>query len=340
MTGRFLGTIFGLLGSISWLAGTAATAQAPPSAPHNARSPKPAPRNPDGHADLNGVWSFATATPMERPKEFGTRLFLTDKEAADFSKKVVEGRDKDRRSSDPEADVSAAYNDFWWDQGTKLAQNRASLVVDPADGRIPPLTAEAQQRNVERAAYRKLHPADGPEDRNLAERCLVGFNSGPPFGPSAYNNNVHLFQTRDIVVIFTEMIHTVRIVALDGRPHVNPIIRQWSGDSRGYWQGDTLVVETTNFRPDATGSRSAKPEAFRLIEKFTRTDAETVLYEYTMNDPATWTRPWTVQVPMARTDEHMYEYACHEGNHAMENILSGTRAQETAAPVKTTKPTK
>jgi len=143
-----------------------------------------------------------------------------------------------------------------------------------------------------------------------------------------------------MVVIFTEMIHAVRLVPLDARPHVNPTIRQWSGDSRGHWEGDTLVVETANFRPDARGSRSARPETFRLIEKFTRVDPETVVYEYRMNDPATWTRPWTVQLPMAKTDEHIYEYACHEGNHAMENILSGTRAQEKAALEKTTKTTK
>jgi hypothetical protein len=299
--------------------------------PQPAKSATPAPRNADGHADLNGVWSFATATPLERSPEFGTKLFLTEDEAAQLAKRVVQERDKDNRPADPEADVSAAYNDFWWDQGNKLTQNRTSLIVDPADGRIPPLTPEARKLNTERAAYRKLHPTDGPEDRNLSERCMVGFSSGPPFGPSAYNNNVHLFQTRDFVVIFLEMIHTARMVPLDGRAHVNPIIRQWAGDSRGHWEGDTLVVETTNFRPDITGARSIKPESLRLVEKFTRTDAGTVMYEYTMNDPSTWTRPWSVQLPMAKSGDPIYEYACHEGNRAMENMLKGARADELAA---------
>jgi hypothetical protein len=332
MTRHWLSATLVLAGIAGWAAVPLVADQAGPTPP--AKRVKPAPRNADGHADLNGIWSFATATPLERPVDFSTKLFLTDEEAARFARQVVEGRDKDRRSSDPEADVASAYNDFWWDQGNRLTQNRTSLVVDPPDGRIPALTADAQKFNSERATYRKLHPTDGPEDRNLSERCIVGFSSGPPFGPSAYNNNVHLFQTRDVVVILTEMIHTARIVPLDGHSHVNPIIQQWSGDSRGHWEGDTLVVETTNFRPDITGARSIKPESLRLVEKFTRVDADTVMYEYTMNDPATWVRPWSVQLPMAKSDQPMYEYACHEGNRAMENMLKGARAEERATALK------
>src|SRR5262249_22512132 len=154
---------------------------------------------------------------------------------ADFARRQVEARDKDKRSKNAEADVSAAYNDFWWDQGATLTQNRTSLVVDPPDGKIPALTDEAKKFGAQRAAYRREHPADGPEDRNLAERCLVGFSSGPPWGPSAYNNNVHIFQTKDYVVLLTEMIHTVRVIPVDGRPAVNPAIKQWSGTSRGHW---------------------------------------------------------------------------------------------------------
>jgi hypothetical protein len=336
MRGHWFGSALALLGIAGSLSAPALAGQAPSSTPgaRSSKPGKPAPRNADGHADLNGVWSFATATPVERAPEFGTKLFLTDEEAAQYAKRVVEGRDKDRRPSDPEADVASAYNDFWWDQGNRLTENRTSLVVDPPDGRIPALTPGAQRANTERAAYLKAHPTDGPENRNLSERCLVGFSSGPPFGPSAYNNNVHLFQTGDYVVIFTEMIHTARMVPLDGRAHVNPIIREWSGDSRGHWEGDTLVVETTNFRPDITGTRSLKPESFHLVERFTRIDEDTVMYEYTMNDPATWTRPWSVQLPMSKASQPMYEYACHEGNRAMENMLKGARADERAAAAK------
>jgi hypothetical protein len=333
MKGQWLGATLVLGGIAGWLTAPAFAGQGP-SGPPPGTTATPVPRNADGHADLNGVWSFATATPLERSPEFGTKLFLTEDEAAQLAKRVVQDRDKDKRPSDPEADVASAYNDFWWDQGNKLNQNRTSLIVDPTDGRIPALTPQAQKINAERAAYRKLHPTDGPEDRNLSERCLVGFSSGPPFGPSAYNNNVHLFQTRDYVVIFLEMIHTARMVPLDGRVHVNPIIKQWAGDSRGHWEGDTLVVETTNFRPDITGTRSIKPESLHLVEKFTRADANTVMYEYTMNDPSTWTRPWSVQLPMAKSGDPIYEYACHEGNRAMENMLKGARADEQAASKK------
>ncbi|HWW82496.1 MAG TPA: hypothetical protein VNZ26_02775 [Vicinamibacterales bacterium] len=333
MKGQWLGSTLVLVGVAGWLAVPAIAGQSPYDAPaaqssKSSKPAKPAPRNADGHADLNGIWSFATATPVERATEFGTKLFLTDEEAAQYASRVVDGRDKDKRSADPEADVASAYNDFWWDQGNKLIENRTSLVVDPPDGRIPVLTAEAQRANAERARYLKVHPTDGPENRNLSERCLVGFSSGPPFGPSAYNNNVHLFQTRDYAVILTEMIHTVRMVPLDGRPHVNSAIREWSGDSRGHWEGDTLVVETTNFRPDITGARSIKPETFRLVERFTRVSEDTVMYEYTMNDPTTWTRPWSVQLPMTKSGSPIYEYACHEGNRAMENMLKGARAEE------------
>jgi hypothetical protein len=336
MKAHWLGATLVLGGIAAWLTGPTLAGQTSSSTPGNrsSKTSKPAPRNADGHADLNGVWSFATATPLERAPEFANKLFLTDEEAKQFARRVVEGRDKDKRSSDPEADVSSAYNDFWWDQGDHLVENRTSLVVDPPNGRIPPLTAEAKQANGERAAYIKAHPTDGPENRNLSERCLVGFSSGPPFGPSAYNNNVHLFQTRDYVVIFLEMIHTARMVPLDGRPHVNPIIKEWSGDSRGHWEGDTLVVETTNFRPDITGTRTLKPESFRLIERFRRVDENTVMYEYTMNDPATWTGPWSVQLPMSKTNDPIYEYACHEGNRAMENMLKGARADDRAAAAK------
>jgi len=289
------------------------------------------PRTPDGQPDLQGVWSFATATPMERPPELAGKPFLTEQEAADYAKRVVERRNKDNRDIPAQADVAAAYNDFWWDQGTDLAKGRTSLVVDPPDGRIPPLTAEAQKKAAARAAERRLRgPSDGPEDRSLGERCILGFNSGPPVAPSAYNNHIQIFQTRDHVAILNEMVHNARIVPMDGRPHLPQTIRQWVGDSRGTWEGDTLVVETRNWRPDRT-YRNTDPDTFRLIERFTRADAGTLLYEFRVNDPTTFTKPWTAQIPMARTEEKMYEYACHEGNYGMFNLLAGARAEEAAA---------
>jgi hypothetical protein len=190
---------------------------------------------------------------------------------------------------------------------------------------MPALTAEAQKRRAAAPAFGRS--ADGPESRSLADRCIVGFNAGPPLTPSAYNNNMRISQTRDHVVLFTEMIHNARIIPLDGRPHLPSAIRQWSGDSRGRWEGDTLVIETTNFRPE-TAPGGGSPEVARLVERLTRVDRTILMYEYTMNDPSIWTRPWTVQVPMTRSEEVIHEYACHEGNYAMPNLLSAARAEE------------
>jgi hypothetical protein len=200
-------------------------------------------------------------------------------------------------------------------------------VVDPPDGKIPALTEEGKKRAAELAAVR-ARPATGPEDRNFWERCLVAPNSGPPMLPSAYNNNVQIFQTPDTVTIYNEMINDARIVPLDGRPHVPANIRLWRGDSRGKWDGDTLVVETTNFRDD--GVFRGATASMRLVERFRRVDAATLLYEFTVSDPATWTRPWSVALPMKKSGGEVYEYACHEGNYGMVNLLSGARALEKA----------
>jgi hypothetical protein len=178
-------------------------------------------------------------------------------------------------------------------------------------------------------ARRARGPSDGPEDRSLSERCLLSLNAGPPMLSSAYNNNIQLFQAHDTVAITNEMIHNYRIVPLDGRSSIAANVQQWMGDSRGHWDGDTLVIETANFRRDSA-FRGAS-EALRVTERFTRVDAKTLMYEFTMNDPNTWTRPWTGQLPMTKSDEHMYEYACHEGNHAMFNMLTGARADEQKA---------
>jgi hypothetical protein len=289
----------------------------------------PAPRTPEGRPDLQGIWNFGTATPLERPAAFAGKPVLTDQEAAAYLKTLAnDGCRIANCNGSAQGRLDSAYDGFWFDWGDKLANNRTSLIVDPSDGRVPALTAEAQARISERQAERKRRgPADGPEDLSMADRCLLGFNSGPPMTPSAYNNVTQIFQTADYVVIVNEMIHNARIVPLDGRPHLSAGLMQWVGDSRGRWEGDTLVVETTNFRKDVP-SRSIDPERFRLVERFGRVDANTLQYEYTMSDAPTWTKPWTVRVPMTRSSEPLYEYACHEGNYSMFNRLSGARSDE------------
>ena len=298
-------------------------------APLIAQSKWTPPRTSDGQPDLQGVWNFSTITPLERPAEFAAKPFLTDEETRDYERQTKERSNRDNRSQDAEADVGGAYNEFWWDRGVHAARvngrTRTSLIVDPADGRIPPLTPEAQTRAEARAEARRLHPADGPEDRSLAERCLL-FSAGPPMLSGPYNNYVQLFQTRDHVVIFNEMVHDARIVPLDGSPHLPPAVRRLQGDPRGRWDGNTLVVETVNFT-DKTNVRGSG-EKLRLVERFTRADAKTLLYEFTVDDPASFTKPWSAVLPMAKTNDQIYEYACHEANYAMTGILRGARSQE------------
>jgi hypothetical protein len=299
------------------------------SAPPSAQTRWVPPRTADGQPDLQGVWNFSTITPLERPVEFADKPFLTDAEAKQYEQRTAQRNNRDNRDQNPDADVSSAYNEFWWDRGVHAARvngrTRTSLIVEPADGKIPGLTADGQARAAARAEARRLHPADGPEDRSLAERCLV-FNAGPPMLSGPYNNYVQIFQTRDHVVIFNEMIHDARLVPLDGRPHLPPTIRRWQGDSRGRWDGNTLVVETTNFS-DKTNVRGSG-EHLRLVERFTRADAKTLLYEFTIDDAESFVQPWTAVLPMAKTDDQIYEYACHEGNYALTGILRGARAGE------------
>lgn len=288
-------------------------------------------RTPWGDPDLQGIWDFRTLTPLERPDELSGKKVLSDGEAAEYERRTLQTLDKDRRTEDgltAAEDVRNAYNQFWWDYGTKLTEDkRTSLIVDPPDGRVPKLTPEAQKRADARAAA-LARPAHGPEDRTVAERCILGFNAGPPMNPSVYNNFLHLFQTPEYVVILTEMVHDARIVPLDGRPHVPRGIRQWRGDSRGHWEGVTLVVDTTNFT-DKTSFRGSG-EDMHLVERFTRVDADRLLYEYTIDDPKSFVRAWSAAIPMNKTDDPMFEYACHEGNYGMLHLLQGARAQEKA----------
>jgi hypothetical protein len=298
-----------------------------------------------GDPDLQGVWDFRTITPLQRPEELASKEVLTSEEAAELEEEAVLN-DVDRPP--PDGSVGG-YNRFWFDYGTNVVEDRrTSLIVDPADGKLPPLVPQAleqigsfgnevpEQRPIR---YRSGGAGtDGPEDRGLSERCIVGFNAGPPIAPGAYNNNVQLLQTENYVVIFTEMIHDARIVPLDERPALPDGIRLWMGNSRGHWDNDTLVVETTNFtdkigyyisspsprRPVALGSG----ETFHLTERFSRPDIDTLLYEYTVTDPDTFTQPFTVLIPMRRSESQIYEYACHEGNYSVPLMLSGARALE------------
>ena len=292
-------------------------------------------RTPDGHPDISGVWDFRTVTPLERPEQFADKEFLTEEEVAAYEQERVRANNADLNREDTttdravvngtreSADLRLAYNDFWWDRGTTAVETRrTSLVVDPPNGRIPPLTEAAQARSDERVRISQ-RPSEGPEDRSLAERCITGFNSGPPMLPAAYNMNVQIFQTKDHVVLLNEMVHNARIVPLDGSTHDVPL---WTGVSTGRWEGDTLVVETKNFLRETSFRNSSKN--LMLTERFERVDDDTLVYSFTVEDPTTWTAPWSVELPMRRSDMPIFEYACHEGNYGMEGTLSGARYVE------------
>jgi hypothetical protein len=291
--------------------------------------PSAALRTVDGHPDLQGIWTNATVTPFERPSELAGKEFFTAAEAAEYEKKIVEQNNADRRDRGAEEDLAIGYNAAWWDRGTKVVSTRrTSLVTDPPDGRVPPLTPAAQRKAGARAEARALHPADGPEDRSLDDRCIVRRTAGPPMLPAGYNNNYQIVQGPDHVAILVEMIHDARIISLDGRSHVSSKIRKLTGDSRGRWEGNTLVVETTNFT-DKTNFRGSG-ENLRVVERFTRVDEETLLYQFTVDDPQSFVRPWSGEIPMKKIPGPVFEYACHEGNFSMENILSIARAEENA----------
>ncbi len=307
-----------------------------------------APRTPWGHPDLQGMWDHRTITPLERPEELGDREFLTEEEAASQEQAVID-RNEYLLNRPPETTTSGGnvdsredgtpgfYNNFWLDTGTRtVGTRRTSLVIDPPNGRLPAYS-DAGRRKVERdREYQREHPADSWVDFDGTDRCLIGVNNGPPILPAAYNQNLLVVQNEDWVLLVAEMIHTVRVIPLDGRPALPAHMRQWAGDARGRWEGDTLVVETTNFVPERLWT-TANPMGrlrttgeLRLVERFTRLDPDTLEYVATIDDPGIWSRPWTVSIPMLRTDEAMYEYACHEGNYSMPNMLAGERAREAA----------
>jgi hypothetical protein len=296
-----------------------------------------APKTPDGHPDLQGVWDYRTVTPLERPPQFAGKEFLTDQEVADYERRAA-ARTDGRPPDDPRTDPSVQPPE-WLDYGKKMVGgNRSSLIVDPPDGRIPPLTAAAQAKAAaRRAEARNRGAADDPELRTTWERCIT---RGLPEGvlPAGYNNNIQIFQSPGYVVIVMEMIHDARIIPLDGRPHLTKGSGQWMGDSRGHWDGNTLVVDTVNFSEKANFRGSA--EGLHLVERFTPTSATTIDYRFTVDDPATWTKPWTVVLPLVRNDGEIYEYACHEGNRGLANILSQARTAERSTTTTTTTTTK
>ena len=294
------------------------------------------PRTAWGAPDLQGVWDFRSLTPMERPAELADQEVFTSEQAASFSEEILLERSRDQEDAEAAAAAGrvVAYNDFWFDWGSSVTTDRTSLIVEPRDGRIPALTAAAERRVAAREAARagvgrdEVAPGGWIDELSPSVRCITGFNQGPPMTPSAYNNNMQLFQTEDHVVILNEMVHDARIVPLDGRPQLATDLRQWIGSSRGHWDGDTLVVETVNRRDE---SFRGATRHLRLTERFTRADADTLVYEATLDDPTTWTRPWTFVVPMVRNAGEVYEYACHEGNYYMANMLRAQRAEEQAA---------
>lgn len=309
---------------------TGLRAQAPRGAKPSVGSVKP---------DFQGNWRFATLTPLERPKETPNKEFLTDEEVAAIEKRAVQTQDVEAppRPGDP-----GAYNRFWIESGmTVVATKRTSLVIDPPDGRLPPLTPEGQKREDARLEAQKR--AEHPESLLITDRCIVGFNAGPPIIPFAYNQNLQIVQTAETLLVQTEMVHDARVIPLDGRPRLPGHIRQFRGDSRGRWEGQTLVIETNNFTDKGTGTLALSPmfgrrglgdtgdENLRLVERLSLLNDKTLLYEFTVTDPTIWTKPWTASLTMARTEEPLYEYACHEANHGMVGLLSGARAVEKRA---------
>ena len=299
-----------------------------------------------GDPDLQGIWDFRTITPLERPDAFRSRAFLTEEEAANLEREVVDrnlhllNRPAERAAGGGNVDsrsdgTPGFYNNFWLDTGVRtVGTRRTSLIVDPLNGQLPSLTPAGQRLAEARRRAEQESPADSWVDLDAGDRCILGLNAGPPIVPAAYNQNLQLFQTPDHVVLLTEMVHTVRVVPLDRRTPLADNIPQWSGDARGHWEGITLVVETTNFIDGRRWTTSnpmgtlGSTKNLRLIERFTRIDADTLEYEFTVHDPDIWTAPWTVSIPMRRSEAPLFEYACHEGNYSLPNMLAGERAAE------------
>ena len=293
-----------------------------------------APRTPDGHPDLQGIWTTQTYTPLERPQRYAGQEFLTEEEATELTKLLTQAdvdplaagifgaSDEERRNRIRQNDPTHYNNADWLTtaQPKALSSRRTSLITDPSDGKIPPLTPEARQRA---AARRAAGGFDSYENRPLPERCVMWAHEGPPMMPPPYNDVLQIIQTPGYVVVFRELATAPRLIPTDGRPHFSERVRQWAGDSRGRWEGDTLVVDTTNFN-DKTAFQGSSA-ALHVVERFSRVSADRILYQFTVDDWHTWTRPWSADIPMLQTKGPLYEYACHEGNYGMANTLRGPR---------------
>ena len=301
-------------------------------APRSGRSQPASIRTSDGQPDLQGFWTNDTVTPLERPAEFGDKEILTPEEAAAYAKKRY-----DQLLAQPRDAIH--YDDAIWqaESYSKEANRRTSLLLDPRNGKLPPLTPAAQKREAAKAAARKgIDPSDSAQTRTLAERCITWGNVGPPMLPPTYNANLQIMQTRDKVVILHEMMHDVRMIPLDGSAHPPAKIQFLAGDSRGHWDGDTLVVDTTNFTdktnfrgpPATTRQDISATETLHVVERFTRVDRDTIRYQFTVEDPNTWTTPWSGEMAIRRWDGPIYEYACHEGNYGLANILRAARVED------------
>jgi len=300
----------------------ASASKAPAAKPVGANTPGAKQwRTPWGDPDLQGEWSNATTTALERPAKFNGREFLTKEEKRAEDKETEIGRDKRGAPGTPE-DVAGAYNAAWWERG--WSDGRTSLIYDPADGRKPPLTADGKRRSLERnESIRTDGPYNGPEDLDLYTRCIV--RSGLPRLPTGYDNNFEIVQTPGLIAIVQEQIHETRVIPMDGRPHLDRNVRQWLGDSRGHWEGNTLVVETTNFNERTSFEGATKN--MHLTERWTRKTDDTIDYRFTVDDPATWTRPWSAAIVWYKGGT-LFEYACHEDNVGLYGILAGARADE------------
>jgi hypothetical protein len=293
-----------------------------------------APRLPWGDPDLEGIWTNATLTTLQRAPELGTKAFFTAEEAAAWEKQRVQATNADRPLRAGEV---GAYNDAFFERGTRgVKSRRTSLIIDPPDGRIPAFTADAQRKVDARAKHEAASPADRPDDRWLTERCIL-FGATVPMLPEPYNNNYRILQTPGYVTIMVEMNHDTRIIPLDARAHLSSQVQQWTGDSRGRFEGNTLIVETRNLKFNEKSRfgvgylNGLSDENLRIVERFTRSDANTLTYQATIEDPTVWVKPWTVEISMDRTEGPLFEVACHEGNYGMFNILSGHRAEEKAS---------
>ncbi len=290
------------------------------------------PRTSDGHPDLSGFWTNATLIPLERPVELGNKEFYTAAEAAAIDKARVQ-----KENSQAQTDIH--YDNVIWQKETysKVTSHRTSIIFDPPDGRIPPLSAAGQRHAIlEKEAARRRDRAESATDRSLGERCISWGNEGPPMLGSTYNANIEIVQNAAEIALHHEIIHGVRIIPTDGRPHLPAQIRQLGGDSRGHWEGDTLVVDTTNFNdetnfrpPPANGRQDIfSSRDLHVTERLTRTDPDTIVYRFTVDDPSTWTKPWSGEMLLKRTEGPIFEYACHEGNYGLANILAAARAKE------------